>query len=236
MGILGMMAAGGAVGLADASNKQVAAQQQMEMEGMRADRVDQREALRQQYLERNFNTQRQDQKDMAKAQMQTEELKYNRNRADKLTDAEMTHKQKLELTGMAESGKDRRSAASIAAANKRAADRMAATGGGGAAGGGGGARSSQGKLIEDMISMGIAKDPTEAYNLATRSDVLRAALQNPLAQISSDTLIDEVSKLVEGLGPTRRGGGLLTGGNVPSVPEISFALDPKTGKLVPNGR
>lgn len=234
MGILGMMAAGGAVGLADASNKQVAAQQQMEMEGMRADRVDQREALRQQYLERNFNTQRQDQKDMAKAQMQMEELKYKRNRADKLTDAEMTHKQKLELTGMAESGKDRRSAASIAAANKRAADRMAATGGGAA--GVGGARSSQGKLIEDMISMGIAKDPTEAYNLATRSDVLRAALQNPLAQISSDTLIDEVSKLVEGLGPTRGGGGLLTGGNAPSVPEISFALDPKTGKLVPNGR
>lgn len=229
-----MMAAGGAVGLADASNKQVAAQQQMEMEGMRADRVDQREALRQQYLERNFNTQRQDQKDMAKAQMQMEELKYKRNRADKLTDAEMTHKQKLELTGMAESGKDRRSAASIAAANKRAADRMAATGGGAA--GVGGARSSQGKLIEDMISMGIAKDPTEAYNLATRSDVLRAALQNPLAQISSDTLIDEVSKLVEGLGPTRGGGGLLTGGNAPSVPEISFALDPKTGKLVPNGR
>lgn len=235
MGILGMMAAGGAVGLADASNKQVAAQQQMEMEGMRADRVDQREALRQQYLERNFNIERQDRKDMAKAQMQMEELKYNRNRADKLTDAEMTHKQKLELEGMKESGRDRRSAASIAAANKRAADRMAATGGGGAAGGGG-ARSSQGKLIEDMISMGIAKDPTEAYNLATRSDVLRAALQNPLAQISSDTLIDEVSKLVEGLGPTRRGGGLLTGGNAPSVPEISFALDPKTGKLVPNGR
>ena len=234
MGILGMMAAGGVVGLADASNKQVAAQQQMEMEGMRADRVDQREALRQQYLERNFNTQRQDQKDMAKAQMQMEELKYKRNRADKLTDAEMTHKQKLELTGMAESGKDRRSAASIAAANKRAADRKAATGGGAA--GVGGARSSQGKLIEDMISMGIAKDPTEAYNLATRSDVLRAALQNPLAQISSDTLIDEVSKLVEGLGPTRGGGGLLTGGNAPSVPEISFALDPKTGKLVPNGR
>lgn len=234
MGILGMIVAGGAVGLADASNKQVAAQQQMELEGMRADRVDQREALRQQYLERNFNTQRQDRKDMAKAQMQMEELKYNRNRADKLTDAEMTHKQKLELEGLKESGRDRRSAASIAAANKRAADRMAATGGGAA--GGGGARSSQGKLIEDMISMGIAKDPTEAYNLATRSDVLRAALQNPLAQISSDTLIDEVSKLVEGLGPTRRGGGLLTGGNAPSVPEISFTLDPKTGKLVPNGR
>lgn len=234
MGILGMMAAGGAVGLADASNKQVAAQQQMEMEGMRADRVDQREALRQQYLERNFNIERQDRKDMAKAQMQMEELKYNRNRADKLTDAEMTHKQKLELEGMKESGRDRRSAASIAAANKRAADRMAATGGGGAAGGGG-ARSSQGKLIEDMISMGIAKDPTEAYNLATRSDVLRAALQNPLAQISSDTLIDEVSKLVEGLGPTRGGGGLLTGGK-PAVPEVSFELDPKTGKLVPNGR
>lgn len=234
MGILGMIVAGGAVGLADASNKQVAAQQQMELEGMRADRIDQREALRQQYLERNFNTQRQDRKDMAKAQMQMEELKYNRNRADKLTDAEMTHKQKLELEGLKESGRDRRSAASIAAANKRAADRMAATGGGAA--GGGGARSSQGKLIEDMISMGIAKDPTEAYNLATRSDVLRAALQNPLAQISSDTLIDEVSKLVEGLGPTRRGGGLLTGGNAPSVPEISFTLDPKTGKLVPNGR
>lgn len=234
MGILGLIAAGGAVGLADASNKQVAVQQQMELEDRRANRTDQREALRQQYLERNFNTQRQDRKDMAKAQMQMEELKYNRNRADKLTDAEMTHKQKLELEGLKESGRDRRSAASIAAANKRAADRMAATGGGAA--GGGGARSSQGKLIEDMISMGIAKDPTEAYNLATRSDVLRAALQNPLAQISSDTLIDEVSKLVEGLGPTRRGGGLLTGGNAPSVPEISFALDPKTGKLVPNGR
>lgn len=233
MGILGMMAAGGAVGLADASNKQVAAQQQMEMEGMRADRVDQREALRQQYLERNFNIERQDRKDMAKAQMQMEELKYNRNRNDKLTDAEMTHKQKLELEGMKESGRDRRSAASIAAANKRAADRMAATGGGGAAGGGG-ARSSQGKLIEDMIAMGLAKDATEAYNLATRSDLLRVALQNPMA-LSADTIISEVGKLVEGLGPTRGGGGILTGGNA-SVPEFGWELDPKTGKLTPNGR
>jgi len=229
MGILGMMMAGGAIGAADASNKQVAAQQQMDLENARGDRTDRREALRQQYLERNFNIQRQDQREQAKMQMEYEGQKYQRNRADKMTDAEMSHSQKMELEGLKESGRDKRSANSIAAANARAANKA------GGAGSGGGARSSQGKLIEDMMDLGLAKNPTEAYNLATRSEVLRAALQNPLARLSADKLVDEVDKLVEGLGPNR-GGGLLTGGQQAGVPEFSFERDPKTGKLTPNGR
>ncbi len=229
MGILGMMMAGGAIGAADASNKQVAAQQQMDLENARGDRTDRREALRQQYLERNFNIQRQDQKDQARAQMEYEGQKYQRNRADKMTDAELSHSQKMELEGLKESGRDKRSANSIAAANARAANKAVG------AGGGGGARSSQGKLIEDIISLGLAETPEEAYNLATRSEVLRAALQNPLTKMDPDKLVDEVYRLARGLGPNR-GGGLLTGGQQAGVPEFSFELDPKTGKLIPNGR
>lgn len=227
MGILGMMAAGGAQGLANVSNQQVAVQQQMELEGMRAGREDQREALRQKYLERNFNLQRQDRKEQAQMQMQYDEKQYQRGREDKLSDAEREHRQRLELEGVRESGRDKRNANSIAAANQRAALKS------GGAAGGGGARSSQGKLISDLMDLKLAKNPEEAYNLANRSELLRAALQNPMARLSADKLVEEVDKLIGGLSPSRSG--LLTG-NANAAPEFNFELDPKTGKLLPNGR
>ena len=104
MGILGMMVAGGAQGLANASNQNVAAQQQLELEDRRGAREGQREALRQKYLERNFNLQREDRKEQAKAQMQYDALKYQRGREDKLADTEREHRQRLEITGVQESG------------------------------------------------------------------------------------------------------------------------------------
>jgi hypothetical protein len=228
MGILGMMVAGGAQGLANASNQNVAAQQQLEMEGIRGDREDRRETLRQKYLERNFDLQRQDRKETARAQMQLDERNYQRDRADKMTDADAAHRQRLELESMQESGRNSRHARSLSAANERALARSGGSGGGS----GGGARSTQGKLIQDLMDLKLAADPDEAYNLVNRSEFLRAALQNPMARLSADKLVDEVDKLTRGLSKQR--GGLLNSDQ--GLEESSFELNPKTGKLVPNGR
>lgn len=229
MGILGMMVASGAQGLANASNQNVAAQQQLELENMRAGREDQREALRQKYLERNFNLQREDRKEQAATQMQFDQLKYQRGREDKLSDAEVEHRRKLELTGLVESGRDRRNANSIAAANQRAAARS-----GGSAEGGGDfpkMESPAGKAAVDLMHLKLANNERDAYNMAIKLDVVKAAQQNPLTKINDDTLLQSVERLTQGLFP--KNGSLLTGGTNTAVPEIFFELDPRTGKPVP---
>lgn len=225
MGILGMMVAGGAQGLANASNQNVAAQQQLEMENIRGGREDQREALRQKYLEKNFNLQRQDRKETAMAQMQLDERNYQRNRADRMTDTDMSHRQRIELEGIRESGRNSRSANSIAAANARS---------GSTPEGHRKMESPEGKAAADLIRLGLAGNERDAYNMAVRLDIVKAAQQNPLTKINDDTLLKSVERLTEGLFP-QNGKGLLNGpGN--AVPEVSFELDNKTGRLVPNGR
>lgn len=230
MGILGMMAAGGAQGFANASNQNVAAQQQLEMEGIRGDREDRREALRQQYLEKNFNLQRQDRKETAMAQMQINERNYQRGRADKVGDAEASHRQKIELEGIRESGRDNRNASRISAANTRAS-------GGSSDGGGDGLpkmSSPAGKAAVDIMRLGLAGNERDAFDLAIKLDVVKAAQQNPLTKINDDTLLKSVERLTEGLFP-RQNKGLLNGADA-ALPEESFELNPRTGKLVPNGR
>ncbi len=234
MGILGMMAAGGVQGLANASNQNVAAQQQLELEDRRGAREDRREALRQQYLERNFNLQRQDRKEQVAMQMQMDERNYNRERADKVSDMGASHQQRLELTGLEEAGRNNRSATSIAAANKRAELRANATSGGATTAGDGLPKMSSpvGKATTDLMRLGLADNERDAYNMAVKLDIVKAAQQNPLTKINDDTLLKSVENLTQGLFPKR--GGLLTG--APETSEISFELDPKTGKLVPYGR
>lgn len=231
MGILGMMVAGGAQGLANASNQNVAAQQQLELEDRRGAREGQREALRQKYLERNFNLQREDRKEQAKAQMQYDALKYQRGREDKLADTEREHRQRLEITGVQESGRDKRAAASISAANQRAALKA-----GGSADGSVPLKmdSPVGKATSDILRMGLADNERDAYNMAVKLDIVKAAQQNPLTKINDDTLLQSVDRLTQGLFPKNKG--LLNGDQNSTLPEISFELDPKTGKLVPNGR
>lgn len=232
MGLLGMMIAGGAQGMANASNQNVAAQNQLELEGMRAGREDQREALRQKYLERNFNLQRQDRREAAQAQMQMDQLKYQRGRGDKLADADRAHQQRLELAGIVESGRDRRNANSIAAANQRAATKS-----GGTVGGDDGLprmNSPAGKAAVDLMRLKLADNERDAYNMAIKLDIVKAAQQNPLTKINDDALLSSVDRLTQGLFPG--GNGLLNGTLGGKVPEINFELDPQTGKLIPNGR
>lgn len=229
MGILGMMVAGGAQGLANASNQNVAAQQQLELEDRRAGREDQREALRQKYLERNFNLQREDRREQAKAQMQYDALKYQRGREDKLSDAAREHAQRLEITGMQEAGRDKRTAASIAAANQRAAQKA-----GGTAGGYAKMDSPAGRAASDLMRLKLVDNEHDAYNMAVRLEIVKAAQQNPLVKINDDALLQSVEKLTQGLFPKNKG--LLNGDPNSTLPEISFELDPRTGKLVPNGR
>lgn len=234
MGILGMMAAGGAQGLANASNQNVAAQQQFELEDRRGAREDQREALRQKYLERNFNLQREDRREQTKAQMQYDALKYQRGREDKISDDAREHAQRLEITGLEETGRNKRSAASIAAANQRAA--LKSGSGVGIEGGDGLPKmnSPAGRAAVDLMRLKLADNERDAYNMAVKLDIVKAAQQNPLTKINDDALLQSVDRLTEGLFPQNKG--LLNGQPGAAAPEISFELDPRTGKLVPNGR
>lgn len=225
MGILGMMVAGGAQGLANASNQNVAAQQQLEMENIREGRDDRREALRQKYLEKNFNIQRQDRKEMARAQMQLDERNYQRERTDKMADADVSHRQRIELEGIRESGRNSRSANSIAAANARS--------GSASEEGHRKMQSPEGRAAEDLMRLKLADNERDAFNMAVRLDIVKAAQQNPLTKINDGALLESVERLTEGLFP-QKGRGLLNGGT--AVPEVSFDLDNKTGRLIPNGR
>lgn len=230
MGILGMMVAGGAQGLANASNQNVATQQQLELEDRRGAREDRREALRQKYLERNFDLQREDRREQAKAQMQYDALKYQRGREDKMTDDAREHAQRLELTGIQESGRDKRSAASIAAANQRAANKSSSS----TVGGYDKMDSPAGRAASDLMRLKLADNEHDAYNMAVRLEIVKAAQQNPLVKINDDALLQSVDRLTQGLFPKNKG--LLNGDPNSAPSEITFELDPKTGKLVPNGR
>jgi len=97
MGLLGMLAAGAATGAMNASNLNVQAQNEIEMENMR-------EELRQKfYLQGRADT-RADAKELSEAKALLNEANYQRDRGDKLVDTEMTHAQQLRL----EDRKDKR--------------------------------------------------------------------------------------------------------------------------------
>lgn len=106
---LGILAAGAAQGAAHASNMNVQAQNQLEM-------GQQREALREAFLNRRFDKELAVSRENSKAAGLLREQEYQRNRADKLTDAEMRHKQALDIEGR----RDARSAASNATRLKAA--------------------------------------------------------------------------------------------------------------------
>lgn len=112
---LGILAAGAAQGAAHASNMNVQAQNQLEM-------GQQREALREAFLNRRFDKELAVSRENSKAAGLLREQEYQRNRADKMTDAEMRHKQALDIEGR----RDARSAASNATRLKAAEMRKSA--------------------------------------------------------------------------------------------------------------
>ena len=108
MALLGMLAAGAAMGARDASNNSVRALNEMELARARNGMEMDREALRMKYEERRYQQQREDAKEAGKAKMQLEEARYQRTRADKLVDRESENKLKLQIEGMKEKGRNDR--------------------------------------------------------------------------------------------------------------------------------
>ena len=115
VGLLGMLAAGGAMGARDASNASVRAQNELEISNAR-------EMIREEFLNRRFDRELDVAKENAKAQAAQNELKYQRDLEAK--DKQYAHEMKK--TGLLNQGKLDAEAARNAGANARLDRRLAA--------------------------------------------------------------------------------------------------------------
>lgn len=115
VGLLGMLAAGGAMGARDASNASVRAQNELEISNAR-------EMMREEFLNRRFDRELDVAKENAKAQAAQNELKYQRDLEAK--DKQYAHEMKK--TGLLNQGKLDAEAARNAGANARLEKRIAA--------------------------------------------------------------------------------------------------------------
>ena len=115
VGLLGMLAAGGAMGARDASNASVRAQNELEIGNAR-------EMLREEFLNRRFDRELDVARENAKAQAAQNELKYQRDLEAK--DKQYAHEMKK--TGLLNQGRLDAEAARNAGANARLDRRIAA--------------------------------------------------------------------------------------------------------------
>lgn len=193
-GLLGMLAAGGASGAARASNMNVQAQNQLEMENNRNANDMDREALRQEFLDRQYNTNRADNIENSKNQALIAEATYNRTRADKLADRESDRAHQIGLLGMKEAGENARLNKTLSAKAKESGIN-----------GGGKIDSPIGKATMDLVRLGIAPDVPSAYEMAVKLDIVKAAQQNPMNKFSDNELLGSVDRLTKGLFPRQQG-------------------------------
>lgn len=114
VGLLGMLAAGGAMGARDASNASVRAQNELEIGNAR-------EALREEFLNRRFDKELDVAKESSKAKAQQEDIKYQRD----LDAKKEQYAHELKKTGLLNQGRldaeDRRNEGANARLNKRLA-------------------------------------------------------------------------------------------------------------------
>lgn len=163
MNLGGILAAGAAQGAANASNMNVQAQNQLEMQSMQHGRDLQRDALREEYLNKRFDKEVSMKREDAKAAGALRDMEYQRNREDKRVDGETEFGRKLQLEGVKESGR-----------NARADKRIAAMKVNGEAGGGGSAitlpngdvftpNDADSKAAANLVKLGLATDLQEGY-------------------------------------------------------------------------
>lgn len=196
VGFLGMMAAGAAVGARNASNMDVQAQNQMEMERIRSNIDIDREALRQKYLDKKFAQQSEIGAQQFKAKALLDESRYQRERQDKLSDSEANRKHQLELEGIKESGRNSRFN------QRQSLLKEKGSSGPKSASGDVKASSTIGKATQDLVRLGLAPDNKTAYEMAMKLDIVKAAQQNPMNKFSDDELLNSVNRLTRGLYPS----------------------------------
>lgn len=168
MGLLEIIAAGGAMGARDASNMNVRAQNELEIRNAANNMEMDREMLRQKYLDKRYQVQRADAKEMATQQGLLAERKSKTDRENKIEDDERKHKQNLELAEFKESKKDKRFADKIAAG-------LGSSGGSGKAAGGNVIQLEDGTLFTpndadsknaaNLVRIGAAKNIREGYEI-----------------------------------------------------------------------
>lgn len=230
VGLLGMLGAGAAMGARDASNATVKAMNEMEIRQGQNDMEMNREQLRQQYLDKKYGQQRQDNIDMAKNKAILDESNYNRNRKNKVADDELNHGRKMEIENKKESGRNARSNNTIAAMKERSSS-------GGSSGKAGGSsitlddgtvftpNDADSKNAANLVQLGLAKDMKDAY-LKIHASRYTSAAASSINGIRSGTVEESQNmsnKLFGGNGQQQNSA---TGG------DVTYNLDPKTGKLI----
>ena len=218
--MLGILAAGAAQGAANASNMNVQAQNQVEMQNMQHGRDLERDALREEFLNKRFDKEVAIGRENAKAAGALRDQEYQRNRADKLVDNDAKHKQAITLEGF----KDKRSAASNATRLQAAALRSK-----GADGGSGKGlqlpngetftpNSPEYKLAVDIVKSGVTDDLHEAINIVISKGLVSQSANS-------------IQGLTEGTVPAARS---MTGDLLGSAKKEQTVLkewNPKTGKF-----
>jgi len=193
MNLGGILAAGAAQGAANASNMNVQAQNQVEIDL-------QRDALREEYLNKRFDKEVSMKREDAKAAGALRDMEYQRNREDKRVDGETEFGRRLQLEGVKESGR-----------NARADKRIAAKKVNGEAGSSGSAitlpngdvftpNDADSKAAANLVRLGLATDIQEGY-------------QKVHALRLSGNAVGSIQGLTEGIIPTamKMSGELLNG-------------------------
>lgn len=216
---LGILAAGAAQGAANASNMNVQAQNQLEMQDMQHGRDLQRDALREEFLNRRFDKEVAIGRENAKAAGILRDMEYQRNRADKQADSEAEFKRRLQLEGIKESGRNARADKRIAAMNAAGEGRNA---------------SDKGILLPNgEIFVPNDADSKAAANFFKLG--LVADMQEGYQRVHALRLSGQAATSMEGLGKTTADAAMALSGNLLGKQKQEQSVlkewNPKTGKF-----
>lgn len=226
VGLLGMLAAGAAVGARDASNASVRAQNELEIGNAR-------EMLREEFLNRRFDRELGMMKENAKAQAARDEVKYQRAMEDK----EAQRKHEMDKTGLLNQGRLETARMRESGANARHRERMSMAE---KQGSGKGAASNEDlyvtlkdgrkylpqtpmeKKARAIFIAGRATSYEDAMKGLMETELLRPAISANVETLTSADAVGHAGSMVNKL----YGGGQ-------SAAEASLIIDPKTKKLMP---
>lgn len=229
VGLLGMLAAGGAMGARDASNASVRAQNELEIGNAR-------ERLREEFLNRQFDKQMEMNKETNKAIAQQADIKYQRDMQDK--QAQREHE--MSKTGLLNKGRldaeSERNAGANARLDRRLALEKEKINSKGAAanddlyvtlkdGRKYLPQTQQEKDARTLVMTGKAPDFETAIDVITQRGLMSNAARDPMSFTSADT-VSTAGKMVN----------QLYGGNSPAGGGFELNFDPKSKKLIPMGK
>ena len=230
VGLLGMLAAGGAMGARDASNASVRAQNELEVGNAR-------ERLREEFLNRQFDKQMEINKETNKARAQQADIKYQRDMEDKQAQREHEIKKTGLLGQNRLEAEDRRNAGANARLDRRlAVEREKINAKGGAAtnddlyvtlkdGRKYLPQTNQEKEARTLVMTNPGISYEEAIRSINERDLLRPAMSVP-GTFTSSKAVDTARNMA----------GQLYRSNQPAAGGFELNFDPKSKKLIPAGK